>query len=569
MGSGDQVGARGLPRKALRRRFVLIALGTIVLIGLWSVVAAFVVGERSERLEAATQAVQTTERQRMLVQRIALDASQLPTETSATRRRLIRHDLGAQLELFASQHAALRDGLGGIDAPADLSPEAAQLFESGASRLDDRAAELIGQGEAVLALDDADLHPGAPAITRLVDNARVDLLGHLNLLVAEYERVFEQRLAALRTMTLGAIGTVGLLTLLWFLAGAAPLWLRLRQEYAAMVAAEQEARARSERHRLAGEIAKAVEMADDEPSLVRTAERVLGAIDEGEPAEVRLADSSRSHLELVAFTPGHEPPGCGVTEPGQCRAVHQGRSLSVASSGAMAVCPFLGERGGDPVSAVCVPVGYAGHAVGVIHAVGVAGQEPASRVALEQLATHLGVRLGMLRALDAAQLQASTDGLTGLANRRSASERIRERLAGGDGLALAMLDLDHFKRLNDEFGHAAGDQALRRFATVLAGQLRDGDLASRHGGEEFVVALPGLRRDEAVPVLDRISEALTRATLEAGCPSMTFSAGVADTSQARDLDELLRLADEALLRAKDAGRDRVVASEAGPARPRG
>ena len=565
MGSGDEVGARGLPRKALRRRFLLIALGTMLLVGFMSVAASLVVGERSERLEAATQAVKTTERQRMLTQRIALNASQLAEEPSATRRRLARHDLRAQLERFESQHVALRDGLGGIDAPADLSPEAAQLFEAGASRLDDRAAELISQGEAVLALDDADLRPGAPAITRLVDNARVDLLGHLNLLVAEYERVFEQRLAALRMVTLSAIGGVGLLTLAWFLAGAAPLWLRLRQEYAAMVAAEQDARARSERHRLAGEIAKAVEMADDEPSLVRTAERVLAAIDEDEPAELRLADSSQSHLELAAFTPGREPPGCGSTAPAQCRAVHQGRSLSVASSAAMAVCPFLGERRGATVSAVCVPVGYAGRAVGVIHAVGTEGQEPASRLALEQLAAHLGMRLGMLRALDAAQIEASTDALTGLANRRSASDRIRVLLGRGDALAVAMLDLDHFKRLNDEFGHAAGDEALRRFATVLKGELRDGDVAGRYGGEEFVVAFPGLGRDEAVPILDRLREVLKRATLEAGCAPMTVSAGVADTSQATDLDALLRLADEALLEAKDGGRDRVVASDAGPA----
>lgn len=565
MGSRTTSSERRFSHWALLRRFLLIALGTMLLVGLMSIAASFVVGERSQDLEAASMAVKTTERQRMLTQRIALGASQLGEETSATRRRLVRHDLQAQLGLFEEQHRALRDGRGGVDPPAAMSPEVDGLFDVGGSRLDARAAEFVRQGEAVLALDDADLRPGATAITQLVDNARNDLLGHLNLLVAEYERVFEQRLTALRSATLRSVGVVGLLTFAWFLGGAAPLWLRLRREYDAMVAAEQDARARSERHRLAGEISKALEMPDDETELVRTVERVLAAIDEGEPAELRLADSSRSHLELAAFTPGHPPPGCGVMEPPQCRALHQGRSLAFTSTAEMAVCPYLGERRGGPASSVCVPVGYAGRAVGVIHAIGVEGRVPASRAALEHLAANLGMRLGMLRALDAAQIEASTDALTGLANRRSASDRIRAMLRDGEALAVGMLDLDHFKRLNDEFGHAAGDQALRRFATVLAGELRDGDVAGRHGGEEFVVALPGLGRDDAVPILDRLRERLERATFEAGCPSMTVSAGVADTSQAADLDELLRLADEALLTAKDTGRDRVVVSEAASA----
>ncbi len=568
MGSDRGSSERGFSFKALRWRFLLIALGTMLLIAFMSLVASVVVGERSEELEAATLAVKTTERQRMLTQRIALGASELGEETSASQRQLTRHDLQAQLELFEEQHRALRDGRDGLAAPATMSPAAARLFDAGASRLDARAAEFVEQGEAVLTLDDADLRPGAPAITRLVDNARNDLLGHLNLLAAEYERVVDQRLASLQVATLSSVGAVGLLTFAWFLVGAAPMWVRLRKEYAGMVAAEQDARAHSERHRLAGEIAEAVEMAEDEPSLVRTAERVLSAIDEGEPAELRLADSSRSHLELAAFTPAREPPGCGVTSPSQCRAVHQGRAIVFASSTEMAVCPYLGERPGGPISAVCVPVGYAGRAVGVIHAVGVEGRVPASKVTLEQLAANLGLRLGMLRALDAAQVEASTDALTGLANRRSASERIREMLGRGERLALGMLDLDHFKHLNDAFGHAAGDQALRRFATVLASEVRDGDVTGRHGGEEFVVALPGLSRGEAVPVLNRLREVLKRVTLEAGCPAMTVSAGVADTSQATDLEELLRLADEALLEAKERGRDQVVASGPGATRAR-
>jgi diguanylate cyclase len=160
-------------------------------------------------------------------------------------------------------------------------------------------------------------------------------------------------------------------------------------------------------------------------------------------------------------------------------------------------------------------------------------------------------------------LQASTDGLTGLLNRRSFEQRADEFLSAArryhEPLALMLIDLDHFKRLNDARGHAAGDRALQLFAGVLAGCIRRGDLACRFGGEEFCVLL---RRADAAAatVFDARLRAEVAQRNGAG-PALTFSTGlavVADTDA--DLASVLRRADAALYQAKHEGRARLVSA---------
>lgn len=156
------------------------------------------------------------------------------------------------------------------------------------------------------------------------------------------------------------------------------------------------------------------------------------------------------------------------------------------------------------------------------------------------------------------------DPLTGLHNRRSFEDRLDEALARarrtGDAVALLMLDLDHFKAVNDVHGHPVGDQALRAVAALLAGELRAVDVAGRLGGEEFGVLLPGSDHAEATAVADRLRVAI------AGCPVrhaggtlwITASIGVACFPRhALTRDELLERADHALYHAKRTGRDRV------------
>jgi diguanylate cyclase (GGDEF)-like protein len=117
-------------------------------------------------------------------------------------------------------------------------------------------------------------------------------------------------------------------------------------------------------------------------------------------------------------------------------------------------------------------------------------------------------------------------------------------------------DLDHFKRLNDTFGHQTGDHALRKFGELLRGSLRSGDRAARWGGEEFVVLLLGSSASQAAEWVDRVRARLGAELPQDDLPIFTASFGIADSSMAKEPATLLRIADTALYVAKSEGRDR-------------
>lgn len=158
----------------------------------------------------------------------------------------------------------------------------------------------------------------------------------------------------------------------------------------------------------------------------------------------------------------------------------------------------------------------------------------------------------------------STDGLTGLINHshlkeQLATEMLRSR-RHGTPLVFAMLDIDHFKRVNDTWGHAAGDRVLRSLARLLRERLRRTDVAGRYGGEEFGLILTDIDAAGAHTLLDNIRRDFSalRHASEASEFSVTFSAGIAEFPQHRDIDKLVGAADAALYAAKHAGRDRIV-----------
>lgn len=161
--------------------------------------------------------------------------------------------------------------------------------------------------------------------------------------------------------------------------------------------------------------------------------------------------------------------------------------------------------------------------------------------------------------------QALRDPLTGLHNRRylfeAAPQLIDLALRQRGELCVAVLDLDHFKSLNDRFGHAAGDAVLLAFAGLATETLRRSDVVARHGGEEFVVVMPDVGLDDALAALDRLLQAFEALPLAHGrhvLPPCSFSAGVAALPlHGQTLDQLLSRADRALYRAKDGGRARV------------
>jgi diguanylate cyclase (GGDEF)-like protein len=129
-------------------------------------------------------------------------------------------------------------------------------------------------------------------------------------------------------------------------------------------------------------------------------------------------------------------------------------------------------------------------------------------------------------------------------------------MAVDTAFAVVMADLDFFKRLNDTMGHDAGDRALKLFADTARSVVRDRDHVVRWGGEEFALLLPGANAERAAEVVERLRAALAQAHLLSNTPIFTASFGIADSSMARDRESIVRLADEALYRSKQAGRDR-------------
>lgn len=174
-----------------------------------------------------------------------------------------------------------------------------------------------------------------------------------------------------------------------------------------------------------------------------------------------------------------------------------------------------------------------------------------------------GKRVASLQQL--LQEQAIRDPLTGLYNRRYIQETLPRDLSRakreGYPLALVLLDLDHFKLVNDTYGHAAGDEVLRTVSAILMQGARESDMICRYGGEEFLIALPGMSPDQALKRVQAWSLELAKTDTHVGdaTVNVTLSAGIAVyPMHGADTDTLVARADEALYRSKDQGRNRVI-----------
>lgn len=158
------------------------------------------------------------------------------------------------------------------------------------------------------------------------------------------------------------------------------------------------------------------------------------------------------------------------------------------------------------------------------------------------------------------------DPLTGALNRRGLDESFPEIVGRSDGvvdpLSVAMLDIDHFKRVNDEHGHASGDVVLRHVSTTVANLLRRGDAVIRYGGEEFLLVLPEAALAHAMAIAERIRVAVAASAAPIGPAgvAVTVSMGVAERRANESRDAVIQRADDALYQAKQTGRNRVVAA---------
>ena len=173
------------------------------------------------------------------------------------------------------------------------------------------------------------------------------------------------------------------------------------------------------------------------------------------------------------------------------------------------------------------------------------------------------------RTLEDLRREATTDGLTGIANRRYFDMALQtmsgDAMNSGDDLSLLLIDIDHFKMVNDTWGHATGDAVIQLVAATLAQNVKGQDCAARYGGEEFAVILPATSIEAAMHVAENIRTALARKLfaprdVEETVCAVTVSIGVACYDPGEPLAQLIQRADAALYQAKKTGRDRVVSA---------
>lgn len=195
------------------------------------------------------------------------------------------------------------------------------------------------------------------------------------------------------------------------------------------------------------------------------------------------------------------------------------------------------------------------------------GQVDKTRKELERTREQLDE---VQRELQRVQNEAVSDPLTGLPNRRALDRALSREVARArrnkTPLCVAVIDVDHFKRVNDQYGHAAGDAALVHLVHVLKPQVRGTDMLARFGGEEFALVLPDTSLLGAEFTMNRLMRAIERApfTFEGKEIAIRFSAGLAEWHSDESPEQIMQRADEAMYRAKAAGRARIVVSESPP-----
>jgi diguanylate cyclase (GGDEF)-like protein/PAS domain S-box-containing protein len=242
------------------------------------------------------------------------------------------------------------------------------------------------------------------------------------------------------------------------------------------------------------------------------------------------------------------------------RVYREGGSAQVAEYGGYFTDPFLDEFAlGGGFAAPITAEGRLWGAVGVALPAG----RPIPTGALERLASFaelVAVAVASADALETLSREATTDPITGLANYRAFHERLAsevERSARhGRALSVAVLDLDHFKQVNDTHGHQTGDNVLAEVARRLAAGVRVGELMARIGGEEFAWLMPEATPEGACAAAERVREAIRTIPFDVA-GTLTVSIGVCSNQQARTADELVDRADQALYRSKAGGRNRT------------
>jgi len=293
--------------------------------------------------------------------------------------------------------------------------------------------------------------------------------------------------------------------------------------------------------------------------------RPIARIMPGAAGGLYLLNASRNLVELVTRWSDGAAALAETFEPQACWALRRGRVHVASAADAGTSCAHSCDEGDG--RSLCVPMAAHGETIGVLCVRAARARKGrANKQLLRAVAEQGAIAIASLRLRDALRMQSTRDPLTGLYNRRFLDECLEREVSGSlrtqSTLSLLMLDLDHFKRFNDTFGHQCGDHALRDVAMALNRAVRRSDIVCRFGGEELVVLLPGTSTEQAESVAEKLREEVRQLVIrhnEQALGGLTVSIGIASSPHhARSPSELLRAADVALYASKHGGRDRVV-----------
>jgi diguanylate cyclase (GGDEF)-like protein len=310
------------------------------------------------------------------------------------------------------------------------------------------------------------------------------------------------------------------------------------------------------------EFAEALQVTESEDEAYGLIKRHLERSVHGSHVTVMNRNNSRDRLEARTELTDESELAASLlgAGPRSCLAIRLSAPHDRAGGdSSLLVC---GVCGALPGRSTCVPSIVGGEVIGSVLVEHPEELTERERVQTEEAVAQAAPALANLRSLALAESRALTDALTGLPNSRAIQDTVKRMVAYASRtstpLSVVMVDLDHFKSVNDRYGHEKGDEALAAVGDAIAAMLRESDFAGRYGGEEFVVLLPGTEKAGSLEVAEKLRFAVEQIEVKDTDHRLTTSCGVATFPEdAREPEGLLRLADRALYAAKSAGRNRV------------
>ncbi|HEX2161257.1 MAG TPA: diguanylate cyclase [Thermoleophilaceae bacterium] len=369
------------------------------------------------------------------------------------------------------------------------------------------------------------------------------------------ERLAKERSDKLERAGLISVAVIVVLSLLFGGIGFALLERQVRRSRARRAAERSYRRTQSE-------FIETMQIMRDEPEAHALVKQHLERSIDGSEALVLTRNNSDNRLAAATTVTADSviAERLADAEPESCLAVRLGREYRQhPGDSPLLTCDLCGASAEE---VVCTPSLVGGEVIGSVL---VRSNEPLQREdrqRIEDSVSQAAPVLANLRNLAIAEARAATDALTGLPNSRSCRDNLKRMVAHAgrtvSPLSAAMFDLDHFKRVNDRFGHGAGDDVLAAVGEILRSTLRDSDFGGRYGGEEFLLLLPSTDQQGALDVTEKLRAAIEALEFQQPELTVTASFGIATYPlDALDADSLVRMADRALYAAKARGRNRI------------